>query len=349
MGVIKVGMEINMKKMVRVVVTLLMCLTFVTGCAGSKVAENVNNNGTQTQTEKAEKVNVNVAALKGPTSIGMVQIMENAKNDAALNHYNFKITGTADEFTADLVKGDIQIAAIPSNLAANLYNKSNGKVKIIGINTLGVLYILQTGDSIKSVSDLKGKTIYSTGKGTTPEFTLNYLLKSAGVDPEKDVKIEYKSEATEVAALLAQSDNAIAMLPQPYVTTVMMQNQKVTIALDVTKEWEKYAGQNSSVVTGVVAVNAEFADKNPAVIQEFIKEYKESVTFVNNNVDTASQYVEEFGIFKAEVAKKAIPYCNITFIDGSEMKSKVSAYLKVLFEQKADSIGGAMPKDDFYK
>ena len=178
---------------------------------------------------------------------------------------------------------------------------------------------------------------------------MNYLLKSAGLDPAKDVTIEYKSEATEVATMLATSGNAIAMLPQPYATTVMSQNPNVKIALDVTEQWEKYAGKNSTVVTGVVAVNSDFADKNPDAVQKFIKEYKESVSFVNANVDGAAQLVEDFGIFNAQVAKKAIPYCNITFIEGSEMKTKVSAYLKVLFDQNAASVGGVMPGDDFYK
>lgn len=343
-----------MKKITSLFVILALAITMIAGCT-----KNNTNNGTadggshdtqdESQVTKKEKTDIKVAALKGPTAIGMVQIMKNAKSGTALNNYEFTIAGTADEFTAQLIKGSVQIAAIPCNLAANLYNKSNGKVQIIGINTLGVLYILETGDSIKSVADLKGKTIITTGKGTTPEYTLNYLLLAAGINPEKDVTIEYKSEATEVAAVLAQSDNIVAMLPQPYVTTVMMQNSKVKIALDVTKEWEKYVGKDSTVVTGVVAVNSDFAVQNPEAVQEFIKEYKNSVTFVNANVDEAAALVEEFDIFKAAVAKKAIPYCGITFIDGSEMKTKVSGYLKVLFDQNPASVGGQMPGADFYK
>ena len=219
----------------------------------------------------------------------------------------------------------------------------------MGINTLGVLYILDTGNDVNSVQDLKGKTIYSTGKGTTPEYTLRYLLKSAGIDPDRDVKIEFKSEATEVAALLAtESGYSVAMLPQPYVTTVLKQNSKARIALDVTKEWEKLAGDDSTVVTGVIAVNSEFAEKNPQVVARFMEEYKKSSEFVNSDVRSAAALVEEFGIFKAEIAEKAIPYCNITLIQGSEMKNKVSRYLSVLNGENPASIGGAMPKDDFY-
>lgn len=336
----------KMKKLAAAILLVAMVMALV-GCNGSK---STDATATETTTqETAQKADVKVAALKGPTAIGMVQIMENAKEGTESNNYDFQIAGTADEFTSNLIKGDVQIAALPCNAAATLYNKSNGKVDIIGINTLGVLYIVQTGDSVKSVEDLKGKTIYSTGKGTTPEYTLNYLLKSAGLDPEKDVTIEYKSEATEVAAMLSQGEDVVAMLPQPYVTTVMMQNDKVNIALDVTKEWEKYAGADSSVVTGVVAVNADFAEKNPEVVEQFVKEYQDSVTFVNENVDEAAQLVEDFDIFKAAVAKKAIPMCNITFINGDEMKNKVSAYLQVLFDQNPAAVGGTMPADDFYR
>ena len=338
-----------MKKIVSVILMLALCMSFVTGCQKNSASNSATNSSTENESATTKKIDIKIAALKGPTAIGMVQIMENAKNGTALNNYQFTIAGTADEFTTDLIKGDVQIATIPCNLAANLYNKSSGKVKIIGVNTLGVLYILQTGDSIKSIQDLKGKTIYTTGKGTTPEYTLDYLLKSAGLDPEKDVTIEFKSEATEVAAMLGTSANVIAMLPQPYVTTVIMQNQNIKIALDVTEQWEKYAGKNSTVVTGVVAVNSDFADKNPEAVQQFIKEYKQSVLYVNANVDSAAQLVEDFDIFKATVAKRAIPYCNITFIDGSEMKTKVSAYLKVLFDRNPASIGGVMPRDDFFK
>lgn len=337
----------KMKKLVAAVLLVTMVMALA-GCGNKSESNTQSSEAVSEQLTTADKASVKVAALKGPTAIGMVQIMQNAKENTAANNYDFQISGTADEFTADLIKGDVQIAAVPCNLASTLYNKSNGKVKIIGINTLGVLYVVQTGDSVKSVEDLKGKTIYTTGKGTTPEYTLNYLLRSAGIDPEKDVTIEYKSEATEVAAMLSQGEDVIAMLPQPYVTTVMMQNDKVNIALDVTKEWENYAGADSSVVTGVVAVNADFAEKNPQVVEQFVNEYKASVAYVNSNVEEAAQLVEDFDIFKAAVAKKAIPMCNITFIDGEEMKSKVGKYLQVLFDQNPSAVGGTMPGEDFY-
>jgi NitT/TauT family transport system substrate-binding protein len=300
------------------------------------------------ESEPAGKPELRVAALKGPTAIGMVKVMEDASAGTSANEYNFTIAGTADEISAGLVKGELDIAAVPCNLASVLYNKTKGQIKLAGINTLGVLYIVETGDSIQSVEDLKGKTIYSTGLGTTPQYTLNYLLTSYGIDPEKDVTIEYKTEATEVAAILSETKDAVAMLPQPYVTTVLMNNDKVRVALDIAKEWEVASEDGSSVVTGVVVVRSDFLEKNKEAFDAFLEEYAASTAFVNENVEEASALVEKFDIFKAAVIKKAMPYCNITLLQGEEMKTKVSGYLKVLYNQNPQSVGGTLPADDFY-
>lgn len=354
------GMETIMKKTFRkllcTAMAAIMCMSVMSGC-GQKNAQSNENSEQQgqpdavQQTEAYTKQDITVAALKGPTAIGMAQIMKNAKEGKAENNYTFRIAGTADEFTADLIKGDVQIAALPCNAAATLANKTNGKIQVMGINTLGVLYILDTGNSVQNIWDLKGRKIYATGKGTTPEYTLRYLLKSADIDPDVDVAIEFKSEPSEVAAIMASGDNeVIAMLPQPYVTTVVTQNTNtnVRIALDVTEEWEKLAGKDSTVVTGVVAVNAEFAKNNPQAVAKFMEEYRKSTDYVNSNIDGAAQIMEDEGIFKAAIAKKAIPYCNITFITGKEMKTKITGYLSVLNSQNPASIGGAMPNDNFY-
>ncbi len=298
--------------------------------------------------EETQKLEISIAALKGPTAIGMVELMEKSDAGETKNNYTFSILGAADEVSTGLVKGDYTFAAIPSNLASVLYNKTEGALEVVAVNTLGVLYILETGDSIQSVEDLKGKTIYSMGKGTTPEFTLNYLLQSAGIDPEKDVTIEYKSEATEVAALLSSGEDVIAMLPQPYVTTVMMQNEAVRIALDVTKEWETYTGDASTIVTGVVVAQKSFMEENKEAADAFLSEYAASASYVTANIEEASALVENYGIFSAAVAKSAIPYCNIVFIQGAEMKEKITSYLQVLYDQLPASVGGAMPGDDFY-
>ena len=352
MGRICLRMEINMKKLIKqsVIIMIIISMSALTACGiNGKNTDNDEQNNTQYNAESAQVGELKVAALKGPTGIGMVKLMQDSQDGKTANKYDFKIAAAADEFSASLIKGDIDAAALPCNAAAALYNKSGGKIKVIAINTLGVLYILDTGNEVKALSDLKGKTIYTTGKGTTPEYTLKYLLEQAGLDVEKDVKIEFKSEAAEVAAIMKKSEkDVVAMLPQPYVTTVMDSNPNVRIAIDVTKEWEKLTGGASTVVTGVIAVNTDYYNNNKAVIDKFMEEYRTSTQYVVENVEVSSNYVEKFGIFKTEVAKKAIPYCNITFISGDEMKEKIQSYLEVLYKENPASVGGKMPDENFY-
>ena len=219
------------KKLTAISTAVLLGVTALAGCGGASNSASTEQSSTTQMTTAVEyvKQDIEVAALKGPTAIGMVKIMDNAKNGVAENNYNFHIEATADAFTAQLIKGDIQLAALPCNAAATLYNKSNGKIQVLGINTLGVLYVLDTGNSIQNVEDLKGKTIYTTGKGTTPEYTLRHLLKSAGIDPDNDVNIEFKSEASEVAAVISQSsEEVIAMLLQPSVILVPLDGKLYT-------------------------------------------------------------------------------------------------------------------------
>jgi len=323
-----------MKKKIALLLTAVLLLGMVAGCKKE-----------EKKTEEAKKMDVTVAAMKGPTALGMLKLMDDAEKGKTTNNYNFTIAGAADEITAGLIKGDIPIAAIPCNLASVLYNKTQGGITMLGINTLGVLYIVETGNKIQTVEDLMGKTIYSTGKGTTPEYTLNWLLKSAGID--NTVTVEYKSEATEVATILSQTRDAVAMLPQPYVTTVLSNNDNARIALDVTKEWEAL-NEGSTVVTGVVVANTAFLKENPEVVAAFMEEYAASAAYTTENVEDAAGLSEKFDIFKTPVARKAIPYCNIVLIEGEEMKTKATSYLQVLFDQDPSSVGGAMPKDDFF-
>ncbi len=290
---------------------------------------------------------INIAVMTGPTAIGLVKVMSDNEAGTAANNYHFNVYGTADEISTGLLKGELDVACIPCNLASVLYNKSEGEIITAAVNTLGVLYIVETGNSIQSVEDLRGKTIYSTGQGTTPEFTLRYLLSSSGIDPDKDVTIEYKSEAAEVAAMLAEAADAVAMLPQPYVTAAMNQNENLRIALSVTDEWERL-NEDSTVVTGVLVARKSFLEEHAEAFESFLKEYKLSAAYTNENVEEAAKLIEHFGIFKEAIAKKAIPYCNVTFLTGGEMKKQISAYLQVLYDQKPASVGGKLPADDFY-
>jgi len=254
-----------------------------------------------------------------------------------------------DEVTPKIVQGQADIAAVPANLASVLYNNTKGGVQVLAVNTLGVLYIVERGDTVKSVDDLKGKTIFASGKGATPEYALNYILEENGLLDA--VNIEWKSEHTECVAALTANENAIAMLPQPFVTTAQSKDSNIRIALDLTKEWDKLqagATEPSALITGVVVARTEFVKEHPEAVAAFMEHYQASVEFVNANTQEAANLIEKYDIVPAAVAVKALPYCNITFIEGAEMKDKLGGYLGVLFEQNPKSVGGALPGDEFY-
>lgn len=341
-----------MKRVMSLGLSLALAISLA-ACSGS-VSEAVSSASATAEPTAAPEAEApvttfRIAGLKGPTTMGMVKLMSDA--EAGETHQDYQVTmyGAADEVVPLLVKGDIDLAAIPANLAANLYNQTEGKVQVAAINTLGVLYVVTTGDDVKSVEDLKGKTVYSTGKGTTPEYVLNYILKENGIDPEKDLTVEYKSEATEVAAALQAADEgAIAVLPQPYVTAAQSQIEGLNVALNLTEEWNKVS-TDSDLVTGVLVASTEFIEQNEAAFEEFLKDYQASIEWVNSNTAGAAELVANYGIVaKAPLAQKALPACNITYVDGAEMKTKLSGYLQVLFDQNPKAVGGAMPGDDFY-
>lgn len=292
-------------------------------------------------------VTVRVASLKGPTTMGLVKLMQDNDAGTTANEYTFQMEATADAITPLLVRGELDIAMVPCNLAAVLINKTHD-LQIAAINTLGVLYVLENGESVQSVEDLRGKTIYSTGKGTTPEYALNYVLAGNGLDPEKDVNVEYKSESTEVASAMLADASTIAVLPQPYVTAVLMQNPDVRVALSLTEEWDKI-GNGSAMITGVALVRSEFAQENPEAMETFLAEYAASTTYVNEHPEEAAQWIADLGIVaQAAMAQKAIPECNIVCVTGEEMQEKVSGYIQALYEQNPESVGGAPADETFF-
>ena len=292
---------------------------------------------------------VRVGSLKGPTSMGLVYLMDKAQKGETENHYEFTMTGAADELVGKIASGDLDIALIPANVASVLYTKTQKNVTVLDINTLGVLYVVASDDSITSVADLKGKTVYMTGKGTTPEYVMNYLLKENGL-AAGDVDLQFKSEATEVASLLKENPDAISVLPQPFATAACIQNEALKPVVDLTEAWNALNQDSGSMlVTGVTIVRSDFLRENRAPIQMFLEDHKESAQYAVDHVDETAELVAAAGIVeKAPIAKKALPYCNIVCMTGQEMKDALSGYLNVLYEQDAKSVGGQLPGDEFY-
>lgn len=342
-----------MKKLIAVALCLVLALSVLSACGAPAASSAVSvstpaSSSAAESTPAAPRTAISIAGLKGPTTMGMVNLMADAEAGTARHDYTVNMYGTADEITPLLLSGELDAAMVPCNLASILYNKTNGEIQVAAVNTLGVLYVVETGDTIHSVADLKGKTIYSTGKGTTPEYLLNYILEQNGLAVGTDVTVEFKSEATEVAAMLAENADAVAMLPQPYVTAVQMQNENVRIALDMTQEWNTVSPE-SAMVTGVLVVRKSFAAENAAAFAEFLEDYAASIAKAGTDVEGTANLIAQYEIVaKAPIAQKALPLCNITYADGTEMKNMVSGYLQVLFDQNPQAVGGTLPDEAFY-
>ena len=297
----------------------------------------------ESSNEETLATKVKIASLKGPTSMGMVKLMEDKSAD-----YTFSILNSPDEVSAGLISKEYDLATVPANLASVLHNKTQGQVKVLAINTLGVLYIVEKGSSdIKTIEDLKGKTIYASGQGATPEYILSYLLSEHGLNIESDVTVEWKFEHTEVISNMSQSEQAVALLPQPFVTVAQTQIEGLNTSLDLTKEWDAL-GKSSRLITGVLVAQTEFIEQHEQALDAILEEYKSSIEWVNANVDEAAALIEKYDIVKAPVAKKALPFCNITYIDGEEMRTALAGYLEVLSGLKMEAVGGKLPEAEFY-
>ena len=290
---------------------------------------------------------VRIAGLKGPTTMGLVNLLPMQEDGSANLSYDLQLYGAADEIVPLLTKGELDMAAIPANLAATLYQKTEGAIQVMAVNTLGVLYVVEKGDTVRSVADLAGRTILSTGKGTTPEYVLRYILAQNGLDPDADVTIEFYSEAAEVTAQMALAEDAIAVLPQPYVTSASMQDDTLRVALDLTAEWEKVC--DTQLITGVTVVRTAYAEEHPDVVAAFLEDYAASVEAANTDLDGTAALCEAQGVVaKAAIAKAALPACNIVLVTGEEMKADVAGYAQVLYDADPAAVGGALPDDGFY-
>ena len=290
---------------------------------------------------------VRFGVLKGPTGIGACQLLSLNEEGKTRNKYSVTLLSEATDMIAQIAAGQLDIAAIPTNAAASLYNKTNGAVRLAALNTAGVLYVLENGDSIKSVADLKGKTIYAVGQGSNPEYVLRFILSQNGIDPDKDAELIFMDSA-ELTTRAATGEIGVCMLPVPAVTTVLMKNKSMRTALDLSKEWDSL--NTSGILTmGCIVVRSDFAKNHPIEVMAFLDEYGSSINFTKQNPSQAAQLCAKFSIVpSAAVAEKAIPDCNLIYISGDNIRPAIEGYLKVLYDFNPKSIGGKMPGDDFY-
>ena len=311
------------------------------GCSGADVGTTENGNG-------GASGKTRIAALKGPTGVGMAKLT--ADDDAgAEKQYEVTFSSSPEDVKAGILNGSYDIAAIPTNLAATLYNKAKAEIAVLAVNTYGVLYVLEDGDTVHSVADLRGKTLYATGQASTPEYILDYVLKQNGMTPGEDVEIRFVAEHAELAAQLSVKNVSLGMLPEPNVTSAILQSGgTLRIALDLTKEWKKI-NKDTEIMQGCIVVSKAFLAQHPEKVDRFMTDCEASVTYVREHPEEAAGYCETYGIIpKAALAQKAIPNCSLTFVTGAELKTKLNAFLAILFEADPSSVGGMLPDDGFY-
>lgn len=333
-------------KSIKSLVSLLLALT---------LALSLNACGTQANTEPEQPddtpapAEVNLYVLSGPTGIGAMNLWAAADAGETQNTYHITMPGANDEVVAAISNGDADIAAVATNLAATLYNKTSGGVTVLAVNTLGVLSLLGNGQEVATIADLAGKTIYAPGQGANPEYILRYVLTGNGLDPDKDVTIQFVGEGSELLTVWQTDPEAIIMAPQPVATSILMQNENAGTLFNMTDEWDKVSGGDSTLMMGCVIVRNEFLQENPGAVALFLQEYAASIEKAQSDVEGTAALCEQYGLIpKAALAKAAIPSCGLTFVTGAEMKSALSGYLQVMFDADLKSVGGAMPGDDFY-
>lgn len=360
----------KLKKLAALALAAAMTMSLA-ACGGESAPASPTSSSPAVSSAPAEETAgayFSVAALKGPTAMGLVKLMEEsgARASAALdaqlppetdtetpaalksrNVYGFTLAASADEVTPRLLQGELDMACVPANLASVLYNKTQGQLQVLAVNTLGVLYVVEKGNAVRSMSDLKGMTLAASGKGSTPEYALRYLLEQNGLDPDADVSIDWKSEHSECVAALASGVCSAALLPQPFVTVAMGKVEGLRTALDLTQEWEALEN-GSGLITGVIVARRDTVEKAPEAVRAFLQDYAASVDWVNGNTAAAAELIGSYGIVDAAVAEKALPACNIVCLTGDEMKTRLSGYLAVLGGQDIRSVGGALPEEDFY-
>ncbi len=357
------------KKLLSMMLAVSMTAMALTGCGAASEAETVETEVVAEETEEStvEETSIEeiteeeteeavvaddttmalVGVLKGPTAIGTAYLK--AWSDKALTEQDYVITmeTAADELLPLIIKGELDIALVPANVASVLYNKTEGGISVIDINTLGVLYLVSGDTSIAKPEDLAGKTVYLTGKGTTPDYVLHYILEANGMS-ESDLTLEYKSEPAEVVALLAKDSNAVGLLPQPFVTVACSKAPSLSVVMDLTEQWDAVS-DGSRLVTGVTVVRNQFLEEHPNAVKSFLADHAKSVDMLSEDPETGAMLTAEMGIVDSEeIALKAIPQCNIVCIQGEEMKKALSGYLKALYDQDPSSVGGNLPDEEFY-
>ncbi len=333
----------------KTLIALLVCIFLVlTGCSANKEQKAVS-------TPKTPPVKASVAVLRGPTAIGMIKLIDE-KYAPEGSQLEYVMEQSPEVLSAKLLNGELDFATIPTNMAANLYNKGVG-YQIAGVNVWGVMYVVSNGGNISTWNDLKGKEISCTGQGAVSDLVFKYLLMKNGIDPNKDVHLTYIAAPAELAQAAIAGKIQISVLPEPWVTNVLAQNKNLKIALDLQKEWtvlnapadKKQETEKQAYAQTCLVVKKEFAQAHPEIVKQFLSECEQETEWINTHPSEAGKLVEKHQLgLTASAAQASIPRCNLSWADAGKARPAVETFLKVLMNYSPQSVGGKLPDDAFY-
>ncbi len=287
---------------------------------------------------------IKIATLAGPTGMGLIQLIAEPSDK-----YDVAIYTAPDQILPKIINGEVDIASVPANMAAVLYNKTQKGIKVLVTNGLGTLYIVENGDTVSEVTNLKDKTIEAIGQGATPEYILNYILKQNDLTPGENVTVNYTTQIPDLANMVVAGDAKIALLPEPFVSVVTAKNKDVTVKIDLNAEWKKAFGEDRGIAMSATIVNSQFLEEHPEAVQAFMQDYEASIKFVNENPQEASALIAENKIVaSAAVAEAAIPRCNLVYLDGEDSKTLLMEYFQTLFDSNPKAVGGTLPDAEIY-
>jgi NitT/TauT family transport system substrate-binding protein len=288
-----------------------------------------------------------VESLRGPTGLGIAKLAGDNPILPGDFDVEYRFSSAPDVTVSNVLSGEADIAALPTNVAARLYS-AGVPYRILAVNTLGVLYIVSTDPAIEDLGDLEGRELLVSGRGANPDIILRALLEGRGIDPDEDLAIRYANH-TEAAQLLLSGREQSALLPEPFVTRVLQQSPGARIAVDIQEEWQRQLGAGSTIGLGCIVVHNRLVEEEPAFVATFLEEYLASVEWVRSNPEQAGPIVEELGVgFTAEEAREAIPRANLVGLFGVEAYRAIDPYFRALYAFDPASLGGSLPGQDLF-